>query len=56
MVLSLQEINRVVYRHGWGSLSEWAEGIDRLADLTDAELEELTNLGSRGGEGAAERR
>lgn len=40
-MLSLHEINRVVCRHGWGSLSEWAEGIDRLADLSDAELEEL---------------
>jgi hypothetical protein len=56
MVLSLQEINRVVYRHGWGSLSEWAEGIDRLADLTDAELEELAGLGRRTGEGASDRR
>jgi hypothetical protein len=56
MVLSLQEINRVVHRHGWGSLSEWAEGIDRLADLTDAELEELAGFGLRGVEDAPDRR
>jgi hypothetical protein len=56
VVLSLQEINRVVYRHGWGSLSEWAEGIDGLADLTDAELEELAGLGRWTGEGAPDRR
>lgn len=43
-MLTLHEINRVVCRHGWGSLSEWAEGIDRLADLSDAELEELARL------------
>lgn len=56
MVLSLQEINRVVYRHGWGSLSEWVEGIDRLADLTDAELEQLAGFGSQCGDGGADRR
>lgn len=56
MVLSLQEINRVVYHHGWGSLSEWAEGIDRLADLTDAELEQLAGLASPCGDSAADRR
>jgi hypothetical protein len=55
-VLSLQEINRVVYRHGWGSLSEWAEGIDRLADLSDAELEELAGFGLRNGQGATDPR
>ena len=54
-MLTLHEINRVVYRHGWGSLSEWAEGIDRLADLTDAELEELVGFGS-GGESTQGRR
>jgi hypothetical protein len=55
-VLSLQEMNRVIYRHGWGSLNEWAEGIDRLADLTDAELEELAGFGSRAGGAAPDRR
>ncbi len=54
-MLTLHEINRVVYRHGWGSLSEWAEGIDRLADLSDAELEELARFGS-GDEIAPDRR
>lgn len=44
-MLSLHEINRVVYRHDWLSVSEWAEGIDRLADLSDAELEALASLG-----------
>jgi hypothetical protein len=48
VVLSLQEINRVVCRHGWGSLSEWAEGIDRLADLSEAELEALAALAPAG--------
>jgi hypothetical protein len=43
-MLSLQDLDRVVHRHGWGSLSEWAEGIDRLADLSDLELEELARL------------
>lgn len=46
-MLSLQELNRVVHRHGWGSLGEWAEGIDRLADLSDLELEELARLDPR---------
>ncbi|HSO43586.1 MAG: hypothetical protein ACXW25_04450 [Rhodospirillales bacterium] len=54
-MLSLHEINRVVYRHGWGSLSEWAEGIDRLADLSDAELEALADLAPAGEAEAARR-
>jgi|GEM_PF-5589474 len=41
----LQEISRVVYRHDWASVDQWASTLDQLADLTDDEIVELEYLG-----------
>jgi hypothetical protein len=41
----LQEISRVVYRHDWTSVDQWARTLDQLADLTDDEIAELACLG-----------
>lgn len=43
-MLTLRQINRVVHRHDWTDLGEWASGIDRLADLSDQELEEIERM------------
>lgn len=43
-VLNLRQIHRVVHRHDWIDLSEWVNGIDCLADLTDQELEEVERM------------
>jgi len=37
----IQKIRRVVYRHDWSSLSEWASALDALADMTDDQISEL---------------
>ena len=41
----LQEISRVVYRHDWTSVDQWASTLDLLADLTDEQIGELERLG-----------
>lgn len=43
-MLTLRQIHRVVHRHDWVDLGEWVDGIDRLADLSDAELEEVERM------------
>lgn len=40
----LQEISRVVYRHDWTSVDQWASTLDQLADLTDDQIAELEHL------------
>jgi hypothetical protein len=35
------EIQRVIYRHDWQCLAEWASAIGELADLTDDEIDGL---------------
>ena len=44
---NLDEMSRVLYRHHWESVEDWAENVNRLADLTDPEINELTRLGIR---------
>ena len=41
----LQEISRVVCRHDWTSVDQWASTLDQLADLTDDQIAELERLG-----------
>lgn len=53
---NLSEINRVVYRHQWVSLGEWVDTLDRLADLSDRELEELERMGAGDGKARSPRR
>lgn len=38
---NLQEMNRVLYRHDWQSVEEWASAIDHLADLTEHEIGDM---------------
>ena len=42
----LQEMNRVLYRHDWTSVDQWASNLDHLADLSEAEIDELERLGA----------
>jgi hypothetical protein len=44
---NLEEMSRVLYRHHWESVEDWAENVSQLADLTDPEINELTRLGIR---------
>ncbi len=37
----LATVSRVVHRHHWQALSEWATTIDSLADLTDEQIEDV---------------
>ncbi len=41
----LQEMTRVLYRHDWTSVDQWASNLDQLADLSEAEIDELKRLG-----------
>lgn len=40
-MVDLQRIGRVVFDHDWSHASEWARAVDRLADLTDEQIEGL---------------
>ena len=37
----LATVSRVVHRHRWKDLSEWATTLDSLADLTDEQIEDM---------------
>lgn len=37
----LNDIGRVVLRHGWQEPLEWARAVYELADLSDGEIERL---------------
>ncbi|MFZ1414030.1 MAG: hypothetical protein WAS73_05545 [Defluviicoccus sp.] len=50
-MVDLQRIGRVVYDHDWSHASEWARAVDRLADLTDEQIEGLIS-GMRAAGGA----
>jgi hypothetical protein len=43
---NLQEMSRVLYRHEWTSVDQWASGLEQLADLSDHEIDELERLGA----------
>jgi hypothetical protein len=43
---NLEEMSRVLFRHHWERVEDWAENINRLADLTDPEINELTRSAS----------
>jgi hypothetical protein len=38
---NLPQIQRVVYRHDWQCVAEWASALGELADLTDDEIDSL---------------
>lgn len=42
----LQEMTRVLYRHDWTSVHQWARNLDQLAELSDPEIDELERLGA----------
>ena len=42
-MLDLHRIGRVVYNHDWTHAAEWARAVDRLADLTDEQIEGLAS-------------
>ena len=37
----LAKLRRVVYRHSWSDLQQWADAIARLGELSDAEIERI---------------
>lgn len=51
-MVDLQRIGRVVYDHDWSHASEWARAVDRLAELTDEQIEGLVS-GPRTADSAA---
>jgi hypothetical protein len=40
---NLTELRRVVCGHDWADLAEWAQAVDQLADLSDADIEALAH-------------
>jgi hypothetical protein len=40
----LEQLNRILYQHKWRSLQDWVTTLDELADLSDAEIEEIQQL------------
>ena len=38
---NLSEMQRVIYRHDWLCVAEWANALDELADLTDDQIDGL---------------
>lgn len=40
-MVDMHRIGRVVCDHDWSHASEWARAVDRLADLTDEQIEGL---------------
>ena len=38
---NLSEMQRVIYRHDWLCVAEWASAVDELADLTDDQIDGL---------------
>jgi hypothetical protein len=40
-VVHLSEVQRVVYRHDWQCVAEWASALGELAYLTDDEIDRL---------------
>jgi hypothetical protein len=38
----LQQMSRILYHHNWLRVEDWALNIERLGDLTDAEIGQLT--------------
>ncbi len=43
---NLQDMNRVLYRHDWQSVEEWASAIHHLADLTEQEIGQMVGKAS----------
>lgn len=46
---TLNDIDRIVLRHGWHESREWARAVDELADLSDGEIERLVENTHKGG-------
>ncbi|MGF1639569.1 MAG: hypothetical protein ACFCUO_01320 [Rhodospirillales bacterium] len=44
---SLQTMSRVLYRHSWESLDDWVDALDDLADLDDADIDEVVRIAQR---------
>jgi hypothetical protein len=44
---NVQEMVRVLYRHDWTSVEEWARQFNQLANLTDNEVSELVSEASQ---------
>ena len=43
---NLQDMNRVLYRHDWRNVEEWASAINHLADLSEQEIGEMVGKAS----------
>ncbi|NLZ42539.1 MAG: hypothetical protein GX886_15030 [Comamonadaceae bacterium] len=46
-MLEHTQIGRIVHAHDWSSPQEWAFAVEALADLSDAEIERLTEETAR---------
>ncbi|TVR82720.1 MAG: hypothetical protein EA405_05875 [Rhodospirillales bacterium] len=43
-------IRRTVRDHNWNSLEEWVKTLDELAELTDAEIDDLARMAANDAE------
>jgi hypothetical protein len=44
---NLSEMVRVLYRHDWATIDQWASQFNQLADLTEIEVVELVREASQ---------
>ena len=40
---NLRQMSRVLYRHDWRTVEEWATAVDCLADLSEQEIGEIVD-------------
>jgi hypothetical protein len=40
-MVNVSEVQRIVYRHDWQCVAEWAGALGELADLTDDQIDGL---------------
>ena len=37
-------LNQTIYQHNWEMVDEWVAALDEMAELTDAEIDEICNV------------
>ena len=42
---NIADVQRVVFAHQWQDLAEWVRALDKLADLTDDEIDGVARTG-----------
>ena len=43
---NIADVQRVVFAHQWQDLAEWVRALDKLADLTDDEIDGVARTAS----------